>query len=99
MDWNAKINDLERNTVTVARQIDYLFQQIWKKAILSGMHLTNQILNYEKKRESKGRGVEHPLAVVCLTSEPKINENHDKKVISFINKYVISYLIRFDTFN
>ena len=38
MDWSTKVNYLKRNPVTVARQIDYVFKQLWGKVILSGMH-------------------------------------------------------------
>ena len=38
MDQGTKMNYLKRNPVTLARQIDYLFQQLWGKVILSGMH-------------------------------------------------------------
>ena len=51
MDWGTKMNYLKRNPVTVARQIDYLFQQLWGKVILSGMHPIGQILNFDDRRE------------------------------------------------
>ena len=35
MDWCTKyIYYLERNSVTIARQIDYVFKQLWDKVIL-----------------------------------------------------------------
>ena len=43
MDWGTKMNYLKRNPVTLARQIDYLFQQVWDKVILSGMYRIGQI--------------------------------------------------------
>ena len=43
MAWGTKTNYLKRNPVTAARQIDYLFQQLWGKVILSGMHPVGQI--------------------------------------------------------
>ena len=47
MDWSTKVNCLKRNPVTVARQIDYVFKQLWGKVILGGMHPIGQILNFE----------------------------------------------------
>ena len=47
MDCGIKMNYLKRDPVTVARQIDYLFQQLWDKVILSGMHPIGQILNFD----------------------------------------------------
>ena len=51
MDWGTKMNYLKRNPVTVARQIDYLIQQLWGKVILSDMHPIGQILNFDDRRE------------------------------------------------
>ena len=31
VDWSTKVNHLKRNPVTVARQIDYVFNQLWGK--------------------------------------------------------------------
>jgi len=59
MDWSTKCNYLKRNPVTVARQIDHVFRQLWGKVILSGMHPIGQILNYDDRREFQNRGVEH----------------------------------------
>ena len=36
MDWSTNVNYLKRDPVTVARQIDYVFRQLWGKVILSG---------------------------------------------------------------
>ena len=33
MDWRTKVNYFKRNPVTVARQIDYVFKQLWGKII------------------------------------------------------------------
>ena len=51
MDWSTKVNYLKRNPVTVARQIDYVFKQLWGKVIFSGMHPIGQILNFDDRRK------------------------------------------------
>ena len=45
------MNYFERNPITVARQIDYVFKQLWGKIILSGMHSVCQILNFDDQTE------------------------------------------------
>ena len=55
MDWSPKVNYLKQNPVTVAKQIDYVFKQLWGKVILSGMHPISQILNFDNKREFQNR--------------------------------------------
>ena len=39
MDWGAKVKYLKRNPVTLARQIHYVFKQLWGKVILNGVPL------------------------------------------------------------
>ena len=51
MNWFTKMNYLKRHPVTVAREIDYLFQQLGGKVILSGMYPIGQILNFDDRRK------------------------------------------------
>ena len=87
MNWSNKMNYLKRNPVTVARQIDYIFQQLWGKVILSDMHSIGQILNFADRRELQNRGTEHMHAPIHIVDAPKIDENNDGEVIEFIDKY------------
>ena len=73
MDWNTKRNWLQRNPVTVARHIDYIFEQLWGKVILSRAHPIGEILNYDRRKEMQGRGTEHFHAAVHVKDAPKID--------------------------
>ena len=53
MDWSTKVHYLKRNLVTVARQSDYVFKQLWGKVISSVMHTIGQIWNLATKESSK----------------------------------------------
>ena len=88
MDWSTKCKYLKRNPVTVARQIDYIFKQLWGKVILSGMHPIGQILNFDDRREFQNRGTEHFHAPIHVVGAPKIDENTDNEVTEFIDKYI-----------
>ena len=88
MDWNTKRNWLQRNPLTVARQIDYIFEQLWGKVILSGAHPIGQILNYDRRKEMQGRGTEHFHAAVHVKDAPKIDTDTDEECKAFINKYI-----------
>ena len=81
MDWSTKVKYLKRNPVTVARQIDYVFKQLWGKVILSGMHPIGQILNFDDRREFQNRGTEHMHAPIHVVDAPKIDENEDEEVV------------------
>ena len=88
MDWNTKRIWLQRNPVTVARQIDYIFEQLWSKVILSGAHPIGQILNYDRRKEMQGRGTEHFHAAVHVKDAPRLDRETDDQCIAFINKYI-----------
>ena len=88
MDWKTKVQYFKRNPVTVARQIDYRFNQLWKNVLLSGMHPVGQIINYDDRREYQGRGTQHLHAPIHIEGAPKLDEDSDSDVIKFINKYI-----------
>ena len=51
MDWKTKFMWLKRNTVTVGRQLDYIFRKVFSKILYSGMHPIGQILNHFEVEE------------------------------------------------
>ena len=58
IDWSTKVNYLKGNPVTVARQIDYVFKQLWDKVILIEMCCIGQTLNFDDRREFQNRRTE-----------------------------------------
>ena len=82
MDWNTKRIWLQHNPVTVARQIDYIFEQLWSKVILSGAHPIGQILNYDRRKEMQGRGTEHFHAAVHVKDAPRLDRETDDQCIA-----------------
>ena len=81
MDWSKKERYLKRNPAAVARQIGYIFKQLWGKVILSGMHPAGHILNFDDKREAL-------YALIHIADAPKIDENEESEVVRFIDKYI-----------
>ena len=79
---------MKRNPVTVARQIDNVFKQLWNQVILRGMHHTVQILNFDDQREFQNRGTEHTHSPIHIVDASKIDENEDSEVVEFIDKYI-----------
>ena len=89
MDWGNKMECLKRNPVTVARQIDYLLQQvITGQSYLSGMHPIGQILNFNDRREFQNRGTKHMHAPIHVVDAPKIDESNGIEAIEFIDKCI-----------
>ena len=94
MTWKNKVSYMKINPVTVARQIDYRFKQLWTKLLLSGMHPVGQILNYDDKREYQGRGTQHVHAPVHIKDAPKLDKERDDEIVRFIDKYVTCALFQ-----
>ncbi|XP_062618879.1 uncharacterized protein LOC134280486 [Saccostrea cucullata] len=88
MDWNTKRQWLQRNPVIAARQIDYIFEQLWTKVILSGAHPIGQILNYDLRKEMQGRGTEHFHSAIHVKDAPRIDINTDEECIAFIDTHI-----------
>ena len=62
-------------SVTVAKEIDHVFKQLWGKVILSGVHPVREILNFDNCREFQNRGTEHMNAQIHIVDALKIAEN------------------------
>ncbi|XP_066930953.1 uncharacterized protein [Clytia hemisphaerica] len=92
MDWSQKVQYFKRNPVTVARQIDHVFNKVFPKMLMNGMHPIGQILNYDDRREFQHRsGLEHVHAQIHIKDAPVIDENDsskDNQVIDFIDRYI-----------
>jgi hypothetical protein len=74
--------------VTAARHIDYIFEQLWSKVILSGLHPIGQILNYDLRKEMQGRGTAHFHAAVHVHGAPKLDIDSDSSFTAFADKYI-----------
>ncbi|GAB1600976.1 hypothetical protein Ahia01_000375800, partial [Argonauta hians] len=74
MDFSTKVKYFKRNPVTVARHIDYIFQQLWGKVILGGLHPIGHILNYDDRREFQGA--------------PQLDKSPIEEVTAFIDQYI-----------
>ena len=66
MDCSRKVKYLKRNPVTVARQSDYIFREVWGKVILSGMLSIGQIFNFHESREFQNRGLNISMPLLML---------------------------------
>lgn len=88
MNWEAKRLWLQRNPVTAARQIDYIFEQLWGKVILSSSHPVGQVLNYDLRKEMQGRGTAHFHAAIHVKDAPKLDIDSDSIFVAFADKYI-----------
>ena len=101
MDWSTKVKYFKRNPVTVARQIDHIFNKVFPNILYSGMHPIGQILNHDERREFQHRtGLEHAHIQIHVKDAPKIDENDSEndEIVEFINKYITCSLPDKDDF-
>ena len=102
MDWNTKVNYLKRNPVTVARQIDYVFKQLWGNVILSRMHPIG-VENWILKIEGSSKIEKHMHEHICmlLFKEQMLQELMKMRTVSSLNSLIITlhvlYLMRQNT--
>ena len=97
MNWESKRRWLERNPVTIARQRDYIFEQLWGKVILSGLHPIGQGLNYHLRKEMQGRGTAHFHSAIHVKDAPKLDINPYSAFTAFADKYIKCQLSDKDT--
>ena len=89
MDSKTKINILKRNPVVVARQIDHIFQSVFNKVVMSGLHPIGQIINFDERGEfQRLTGTKHVHAILHVKDAPKVDEDSDDKVATFIDKHI-----------
>ena len=88
MDWSAKVHYFKRDLVTVARQIDYLFKQLWGKVILSIRNPIGQVLYFDDRTEFQNRGTERMHVPSHIADALKIDKNEDSEVVEVIEKYI-----------
>ena len=88
MNWDTKKRWLQRNPVTVARHIDFIFEQLWGKVLLSGAHPIGQIFNYDLRKEMQGRGTAHFHAAVHIQGAPILDKDSDQSFAEFADKHI-----------
>ena len=82
----------KKNPVTVARQINHVFKQLWGRVILSGIYPVGQMLNFDGRRDFQNRGTEHMHVPIHVVDAPKIDEIEFNEVVKFTDKCIICAL-------
>jgi hypothetical protein len=89
MDWKTKVSILKRNPVLVARQIDYIFQSVWNKVVMGGLHPIGQILNFDERGEfQNATGTKHLHNTIHVEDAPKLDpddSSNDEEVIEYVD--------------
>ncbi|XP_071958642.1 uncharacterized protein [Antedon mediterranea] len=88
LEWLDKCNLLKSNPVTVARMFDKRFHTFLKNVILSEANPIGKVTDYFYRIEFQMRGSPHVHMLVWVENAPVFDEDEDKKVIDFVDKYI-----------
>ncbi|XP_071952879.1 uncharacterized protein [Antedon mediterranea] len=88
LEWADKCNLLKSNPVTVARMFDNRFHTFLQNVILSESQPIGKVTDYFYRIEFQMRGSPHVHMLAWVENAPVFDEDEDKKVIEFIDKYI-----------
>ena len=89
MDWSTKVTILKSNPVLVERQIDHIFQTVWKDVVMSSLSPVGEILNFDERGEFQSKtGTKHIHAILHIQDAPKIDDDDVEEVIQFIDNHI-----------
>ncbi|MCP3900043.1 MAG: hypothetical protein GY707_10055, partial [Desulfobacteraceae bacterium] len=90
MSWQEKKLWLSSNPVTCARHINYIFENLWNKVIISPISPLGIIHNFDSRYESQQRGTLHLHAGIHVKDAPKLTNDpkDDYKLTTYIDKYI-----------
>ncbi|XP_062602075.1 uncharacterized protein LOC134263710 [Saccostrea cucullata] len=88
LDWSEKNEVLRSNPVTVARMFEHRFHVFQTEVIFSPSEPIGKVSDFFQRVEFQQRGSPHMHCLYWIENAPKLEEDGEDAVCSFINKYV-----------
>ncbi|XP_062609537.1 uncharacterized protein LOC134271330 [Saccostrea cucullata] len=88
LDWSEKNEVLRSNPVTVARMFEHRFHVFQKEVIFSPSEPIGKVSDFFQRVEFQQRGSPHMHCLYWVENAPKLDEDGEDAVCSFIDKYV-----------
>ncbi|XP_052713814.1 uncharacterized protein LOC128187408 [Crassostrea angulata] len=88
LDWSEKNEVLRSNPVTVARMFEHRFHMFQRDVILSPSEPIGKVVDFFQRVEFQQRGSPHMHCLYWVENSPKIDQDGEKAVCNFIDKYV-----------
>ncbi|XP_062603566.1 uncharacterized protein LOC134265363 [Saccostrea cucullata] len=88
LDWSEKSEILRSNPVTVARMFEHRFHMFQRHVILSPSKPIGNVIDFFVRVEFQQRGSPHMHCLYWVENAPKFEEDGDKTVCDFIDKYI-----------
>nr|XP_022300726.1 uncharacterized protein LOC111108932 [Crassostrea virginica] len=88
LDWSDKSEILRSNPVTVARMFEHRFHIFQREVIMSPSKPIGKIVDFFVRVEFQQRGSPHMHCLYWVENAPKLDEDSEETICSFIDKYV-----------
>ncbi|XP_062614683.1 uncharacterized protein LOC134276442 [Saccostrea cucullata] len=88
LDWSEKSDVLRSNPVTVDRMFEYRFHVFLRDVIMSPSEPIGKVVDYFQRVEFQQRGSPHMHCLFWIEGAPKLEQDGEKAVCDFIDKYV-----------
>nr|XP_022331917.1 uncharacterized protein LOC111129740 [Crassostrea virginica] len=88
LDWSDKNEILRTNPVTVARMFEHRFHVFQTEVIFSKAEPIGKVTDYFQRVEFQQRGSPHMHCLYWIDNAPKLDQDGEKAVCDFIDKYV-----------
>ena len=87
MSFTERCRYVKLNPVTVARHFDYRLRTLFKDVIFSKEKPLGEVTDYFRRIEAQARGSVHAHCLLWVKDAPKLGENIEAEVLSFIDKH------------
>ena len=88
MSFEDKSKWLRQNPVTAARHFHYRLQTFFQTFLKSRAHPIGELVDYAIRTEFRARGLPHAHTILWIKDSPKLDQDPDEEVCSFIDRYV-----------
>ena len=88
MTMQERSKYLHQNPVTSVRMFQHRLESFFPQYVLSDAHPIGNVTDYVIKIEFQMRGLPHAHCLLWVRDAPRINEDSDKAVCEFIDKYI-----------
>ncbi|XP_055088463.1 uncharacterized protein LOC129457426 [Periophthalmus magnuspinnatus] len=88
LNWAERCNLLRKNPVVATQMFDYRWHWFLKLVLMSPANPIGKIVDYFCRVEFQARGSPHIHALFWVENAPRIDQNTDQEVTTFIDEYV-----------
>ncbi|XP_061193261.1 uncharacterized protein LOC133201474 [Saccostrea echinata] len=88
IEWTDKCRLIKENPVMCARLFNNRVQRLFTDLIMSPSKPVGDVADFFYRTEFQQRGSPHIHCLLWVRNAPKLNENTEKEICSFVDKYI-----------